>query len=549
MSRYLITAALPYTNNRPHVGHIAGAYLPADIYVRFLRQTGNDVVFICGSDDHGVPIIMSARREGVEPSDIVAKYRGAQDSAFRGLGIEFDIYSGTSTCPVHAELAQEFFTRLHDRGELVPRDTDQFYCPNCEQFLPDRFVEGTCPHCGTAGARGDQCDTCTRSYEQTELKEPYCVTCNTTPEIRTTRHWFFKLDAYRDRLREWLEGREDWRDTVRNYCLGLLREELPERSITRDLTWGVPVPLEEAEGKVMYVWFDAPIGYLSFTKELFESRGEPEGWREYWESEDTQLVHFIGKDNIVFHAIIWPAMLMGHGDFVIPANVPANEYLNFGGKKLAKSTGNVVWVEDLLKDYPADLLRYYLAAVAPEGRDTSFTIEDFITKSNEVLSGVVGNLCHRVFTFANKTFDGRVPEGDPSDPTTRALLDKIGEARDQWKSAADGVRLRETLGIVVDLAREGNRAFDAAEPWKTKKSDLERCAFDIRAGLELVHALAVLFGPFLPTASAKLREAFGLPAELGPDSVETLGSLVLTTGAELGAPGVLFPRLELPESE
>ena len=302
--RFLVTAALPYANYRPHLGHIAGAYLPADIYVRYLRMVGDDVVFVCGSDDHGVPITLSAREEGISPAELVSKYREAQRRAFAGVRIEFDVYSGTSVCPHHVEMSQEFFRRIHDRGHISNHETEQYYCSNCEQFLPDRYVEGTCPVCGAGGARGDQCDACGNSFEQTRLADAHCAICRATPEIRTVRHWFFKLDEYRAPLAQWLEAREGWRDNVRNFSLGILREPLPERSITRDLEWGVPVPLEEAAGKVLYVWFDAPIGYISFTRELFEQRGDPDGWKRYWQDPDSRIVHFIGKDNIIFHAVI-----------------------------------------------------------------------------------------------------------------------------------------------------------------------------------------------------------------------------------------------------
>lgn len=546
--RTLVTAALPYANYKPHLGHVAGVYLPADIYVRFLRTQGEDVVFVCGSDDHGVPITISAAREGVSPAEITTKYREVQRQVFSSLSIVFDHYSGTSISPKHPELAREFFTRIHERGDIEPRDTDQFYCGTCERFLPDRYVEGTCPICGAAGARGDQCDTCGNAFEQTRLIDPQCALCDSPPELRKTRHWFFRLDRYQDRLEEWLESRKGWRENVRNFALGIVREGLPARSITRDLSWGVPVPLEEAEGKVLYVWFDAPIGYISFTQELFEARGEPEGWRRYWQDDDTRIVHFLGKDNIIFHAVIWPAMLMGHGDYQLPADIPANEYLNFAGEKFSKSKGVGVWADEIVARYPADRVRYYLAVNAPEGRDTNFSWEDFIQRNNDELSDVVGNLGHRVFTFVDRYFDGRVPEGGAEGELMGEILPKLAKHRDRWRTALGRQRFREALGVAVDLARVGNRAFDTAEPWKTRKTDLGRCGRDLAALLELVRTVSGLLTPYIPESAGKLWGAFGSGSPTPtPAEIAGLGTDVLAPGREIASPGILFPRLELDE--
>ncbi|MGE3165375.1 MAG: methionine--tRNA ligase [Planctomycetota bacterium] len=543
--RFLVTGALPYANNRPHIGHVAGVYLPADVYVRYLRMRGDDVLFVCGSDDHGVPVTISAQKEGLSPPAIVERYNRAQRSAFASLGIEFDIYSGTSTCPHHVAASQDFFRRIHEAGDIVPRETEQFYCLTCNRYLPDRYVEGTCPRCRTAGARGDQCDHCGESYEQTLLIDPYCATCKSVPEIRRTTHWFLRLDRYQERLVEYLSGRKGWRETVRNFALGLVKQGLPERSITRDLDWGVPVPLPEAEGKVLYVWFDAPIGYLSFTQELFAARGEPEGWRRYWEDPTSRIVHFIGKDNTIFHAVIWPAMLIGHGGLDLPFDVPANEHLHLGGAKISKSTGNAVWAEDLVAEYGSDRVRYYLTAIAPEGRDTTFTYEDFIQRNNEVLSDVLGNLCHRVFTFAERYFDSRVPTGVAGDATAAGLYAHIAQARDRWLELIEAIRLRDAQWAVIDLAREGNRYFDAAQPWKTRKEDLTRCAVDIGACLELVHALAVLLHPFMPEVAAKLLGSFGREGQPTDALLGALGTPTLAPGSAIFPPGVLFPRLEV----
>ncbi len=544
--RYLVTAALPYANNKPHLGHVAGVYLPADIYVRFLRMTGNDVVFVCGSDDHGVPITISAEKEGCEPQEVVSRYRAAQEEGFTSLGIEFDIYSGTSTCPGHGDLSSEFFLTNLEKGNIEARDTMQFYCQACRRFLPDRYVEGICPLCQAPDARGDQCDSCGKGFEQTLLTEPRCVGCGETPETRNPRQWFFLLDRFEDALREWLESREGWRENVKNFALGLLREGLPPRSITRDLSWGVPVPLEEADGKVLYVWFDAPVGYISFTRELFEKRGDPEGWRPYWQDEETSLVHFLGKDNILFHAVIWPAMLLGRGDFNLPANIPANEFLNFKGEKFSKSKGHGVTAEEILALYSPDRVRYYLTAIAPENRDTSFTWEDFIARNNDDLSDVVGNLCHRVFVFTDRYFDSKVPAGGERSEHLARILEVIAGARDSWRTSLEACRIREAVGAVVSLAREGNRIFDAAQPWKSRKEDAEGCGTDIASLLELVRAVALLLTPFLPESGKLLRGAFpdgdGLKSDL-----DALGERTLAGGDPIAPPGIVFPRLELAE--
>jgi len=550
-SRTLVTAALPYANYKPHLGHVAGVYLPADISVRFRRLRGEEVLFICGSDDHGVPITISAQKEGVTPAEITAKYRREQVETFASLGIEFDAYSGTSVSPSHAALSQEFFSRILARGDIEPRDTEQFFCRKDDRFLPDRYVEGTCPVCGAAGARGDQCDSCGNSFEQTRLGNPRCALCGTTPEVRTTRHWFFRLDRYQERLAEWLAAREGWRENVRNFALGIVREGLPARSITRDLSWGVPVPLPEAAGKVLYVWFDAPIGYISFTKDLFASRGDPEGWRRWWQDPGTRIVHFLGKDNIIFHAVIWPAMLLGHGEYALPADIPANEYLNFKGEKFSKSKGIGVWADEILSRYDADRVRYYLAAIAPEGRDTNFSWEEFIQRNNDELSDVVGNLAHRVFTFVERYFESRVPgmAGASDAELAREILPLVAGARDRWVAALEKTRLREALGIAIDLARAGNRAFDAAEPWKSRKIDPERCGRDLAALLELVRAVSALLAPYLPTSAGTLWAAFH-PGRTAPSAAElaALGTATLAAGAPLVPPGILYPRLELADA-
>ena len=548
--RVLITAALPYANNHPHLGHVAGVYLPADTYNRYLRLTGVETIFICGSDDHGVPITISAQKENSTPQEVVKRYRTIQEQVFSSLAIEFDHYSGTSTCEGHYELAQEFFLKIKECGDIEERVSDQFRCAGCEMFLPDRYVEGTCPLCRASNARGDQCDSCGGGFEQDQLIDPICANCGASPQLTATKHWFFRLDRYEDRLEEWLGSREGWRDNVRNFSRAIVKKGLPARSITRDLEWGVPVPLEEAGDKVLYVWFDAPIGYISFTREMFKARGREDEWRSWWSDEDVEIVHFLAKDNILFHAVIWPAMLMGQQEFQLPANIPANEFLNFKGEKFSKSRGVGVTAEQILKQFDTDRVRYYLTAIAPEGRDTSFTWEDFIQRNNDELSDVIGNFAHRVFTFTEKNYESKVPEGAANSPFEPEVLQVIENARKGWASALERQKFREALDTVVKLARNGNRIFDAAQPWKSRKEDPVACGADLAALLELVHAVAVLLLPFLPDSASKLAAAFEKAAPPAGECVSCLGEQrLLQASAEVASPGILYPRLELSDAD
>ena len=421
--RYLVTSALPYANGPVHLGHVAGAYLPADIYVRWLRLAGEEALFICGTDEHGTPITISADQEHVTPAEIVARYHADQDLAFQSLDIAFDIYSGTSTCPHHAALAQEFFARLHARGDIAPQDTQQYFCVTDRRFLPDRYVEGRCPKCGNPEARGDQCEKCGEPLR--ELEAPRCKLCGSTPELRATRHWFFHLERYAERLTAWLDSREGWREQVVRFSRNFI-PELKPRSITRDLAWGVDVPLPDAAGKKLYVWFDAPIGYVSFTRELGERRGDPTLWERWWKSPDTRVVHFIGKDNIVFHAVIWPAMLMGMGDHALPWDVPANEWLNLPEGKFSKSAHRGRSVHEAVAEWSADAIRYYLTAIAPETRDSVFTPEDLVTRNDSELADIIGNFAQRGLAFVARHGGGRVPPcGAPRRGGVRPRLQQV----------------------------------------------------------------------------------------------------------------------------
>lgn len=538
MARYLVTSALPYANGPLHLGHLAGAYLPADIYVRFLRLMGEDVVFVCGTDEHGVPITLTAERQGRTPREVVDEYHEVIRRDFESFGIGFDNFSRTSR-PEHFRFAQEVFLDLLGKGYITEKPMRQLYCSSCDRFLPDRYVLGTCPRCGKGGARGDQCESCGSWLDALELLEPGCSICSSRPAPRETRHWFLRLDLFQGWLREWLDGREGWRDNVLNYCRGWLDEGLQERAITRDIDWGVPVPLEGAEGKVLYVWFEALLGYVSSTRELFERRGRPDAWREYWNGSDTRLVHFIGKDNIVFHAVIEPAILHGLGGFVLPWNVPANEFLNISGQKQSTSRGTAVWMRDYLRTFPPDPMRYALAVNAPEGRDTEFSWAEFRTRNNE-LADVLGNLVNRTVSFAHREFGGEVPRGGSPGEPEAALFASAARARDEMAEHMSAFRLKAACAGAMALAREGNRYFDSAEPWRRRKSDREGCALSIRTCLQFIDWLRVAFSPFLPYTA----DAIGAMIPPAASGWNSLGVPELSEGAVLGRPAILFGKLD-----
>jgi methionyl-tRNA synthetase len=538
MARYLVTSALPYANGPLHLGHLAGAYLPADIYVRYLRMKGEDVLYVCGTDEHGVPITIAAEKAGKTPRQIVDEYSEVIRQDFEAFGISFDNFSRTSW-PGHFPFAQSVFLDLLGKGFIVEKPLKQLYCPRCSRFLPDRYVSGVCPKCEREGARGDQCESCGSWLEALELKSPRCAVCGAAPEPRATRHWFLRLDAFQGWLKTWLAGREGWRDNVLNYCRGWLDEGLQERAITRDIDWGVPVPLDGAEGKVLYVWFEALLGYVSSTRQYFERKGDPEGWKGYWKNPDCRLVHFIGKDNIVFHAIIEPAILHGLGDFVLPWNVPANEFLNIGGLKQSTSRGTAIWMRDYLRCLPPDPMRYALTINAPEGRDTDFTWADFRVRNNE-LADVLGNFVNRTISFAHREFDGKVPEPGAPGEAEAAMAAKAREAAAGIDSLLGTFRIKAACAAAMALAREGNRYFDGAEPWKSAKSDRAACARTIHTCLQLIDWLRIAFSPFLPFTAQKISAM--LPS--GRNGFEAMGESYLQPGVQLGPASILFGKLD-----
>ena len=509
--RYTITAALPYTNGPIHIGHLAGVYVPADIYARYLRLTGNDVAYISGSDEHGAAIPMRAKKEGVSPQVIIDKYHGIIKKSFEDFGISFDNYSRTSD-KVHHETASEFFTKMYNDGEFVEEVSAQLYDAEANQFLADRFVIGTCPKCGFEESYGDQCENCGTSHNATDLINPKSAITGNVPTVKETKHWFLPLDKHEDFLREWiLEGhKKDWKPNVYGQVKSWVDDGLRPRAVTRDLDWGIPVPLKDGEGKVLYVWFDAPIGYISSTKEWAAREGK--NWEDYWKKEDTKMVHFIGKDNIVFHCIIFPAMLKAHGDYVLPDNVPANEFLNLEGNKLSTSKNWAVWLHEYLEEFPdqQDVLRYTLTANAPESKDNDFTWKDFQAKNNNELVAIFGNFINRVVVLTNKYYEGIVPEPNDFTEVDEDVLAAVKEFPNSIGKSIERYRFREASQELMNLARLGNKYLADEEPWKVIKIDAERVQTIMYVALQISAALAVVSEPFLPFTSTKLKGILNL---------------------------------------
>ncbi len=520
--RYTVTAALPYTNGPIHIGHLAGVYVPGDIYSRYLRLQGKDVAFICGSDEHGVAISMKAKKEGITPQEVIDKYHHIIKTSFEDFGISFDNYSRTSA-KVHHDTASEFFKKLYSEGKFIEEVTEQLYDAQADQFLADRFVTGTCPKCGNEGAYGDQCENCGSSLNATDLINPKSTITGTTPILKATKHWFLPLDQYDAFLREWIiEGHQkDWKPNVYGQVKSWLDDGLKPRAVTRDLDWGIPVPVEGAEGKVLYVWFDAPIGYISSTKEWAAREGKD--WEPYWKSEDTKLVHFIGKDNIVFHCIIFPAMLKAEGSYIMPDNVPANEFLNLEGNKLSTSKNWAVWLHEYLQDFPGqqDVLRYSLTATAPETKDNDFTWKDFQARNNNELVAIFGNFINRVVVLTNKYYNGEVPAPNEYSDVDIATLTEMRAYPAVIASSIERYRFREALVELMNLARLGNKYLADEEPWKTIKENPERVKTQMYVALQISTALSILSEPFLPFTAAKLKGILKLDER--PEPVISLG--------------------------
>ncbi|MGS2762722.1 methionine--tRNA ligase [Sinomicrobium sp. M5D2P9] len=550
--RYTITSALPYTNGPIHIGHLAGVYVPADIYARYLRLRGKDVAFICGSDEHGVAISMRAKKEGVTSQEIIDKYHAIIKKSFADFGISFDNYSRTSA-EIHHKTASGFFRKLYDDGKFIEEVTEQLYDEKAGQFLADRFVIGTCPKCGNEEAYGDQCENCGTSLNATDLINPKSTITGTKPVLRETKHWFLPLDQYDAFLREWiLEGhKNDWKPNVYGQVKSWLDDGLKPRAVTRDLDWGIPVPVEGAEGKVLYVWFDAPIGYISSTKEWAEREGTD--WEPYWKDKDTKLVHFIGKDNIVFHCVIFPAMLKAEGSYILPENVPANEFLNLEGNKLSTSKNWAVWLHEYLEDFPEkqDVLRYTLTANAPETKDNDFTWKDFQARNNNELVAIFGNFVNRVIVLTNKYYDGVIPSPatfTQRDEDTLAELKKYPEV---ISSSVERYRFREALGELMNVARLGNKYLADEEPWKLIKEDTERVRTIMYVALQVAGVLSVLSEPFLPFTAKKLQKMLGRPVseEKAPWDAVAEGEGLLPAGHRVNQAELLFTKIEDAEIE
>ena len=545
--RYTITAALPYTNGPIHIGHLAGVYVPADIYARYLRLTGNDVAFICGSDEHGVPITIKAKKEGVTPQDIVDKYHAIIKKSFEDFGVSFDNYSRTSA-KIHHDTAQKFFKTLYDKGEFIEEVTEQLYDEKADQFLADRFVTGTCPKCSNEEAYGDQCEKCGSSLNATDLINPKSAITGNAPTLKQTKHWFLPLDKHEALLKEWiLKGhKKDWKPNVYGQVKSWIDDGLRPRAVTRDLDWGIPVPVEGAEGKVLYVWFDAPIGYISATKEWAERVDKD--WEPYWKDENTKLVHFIGKDNIVFHCIIFPAMLKAEGSYILPDNVPANEFLNLEGNKLSTSKNWAVWLPEYLEDFPnqQDVLRYALTANAPETKDNDFTWADFQAKNNNELVAIFGNFINRVVVLTDKYYNGIVPSPSNFTQVDEEVLAAIKAYPDVIASSIERYRFREASQELMNLARLGNKYLADEEPWKVIKVDEERTKTIMFVALQIASALATLSEPFLPFTSDKLKNILSVASSAVEMSWEDISTknVLLPTGHQIGKAELLFSKIE-----
>ena len=536
--RTLITAALPYANGPVHIGHLAGVYIPSDIYARYLRLRGEEVLFVCGSDEHGVPIAIKAKKEGVTPQDIVDRYDGIIRQSFADFGITFDIY-GRTTSPTHRELASSIFLTIYDKGGFIEEESEQYYDPEAKQFLADRYITGTCPRCQNERAYGDQCESCGSTLNPTDLIHPKSAISGATPELRKTKHWYLPLDKHEPFLKQWiLEEHKEWKSNVYGQCKSWLDGGLQPRAVSRDLDWGIPVPVEGAEGKVLYVWFDAPIGYISNTKELL-----PDSWEKWWKSDDTRLLHFIGKDNIVFHCIVFPAMLRAEGSYILPENVPANEFLNLEGDKISTSRNWAVWLNEYLIDLPGkqDVLRYVLTANAPETKDNDFTWRDFQARNNNELVAVFGNFVNRALVLTSKYFEGKVPALGALTDFDRETLAELSTVREAIERELDNFHFREALKEAMNLARLGNKYLADTEPWKLAKTDMERVATILNISLQITANLAIAFAPFLPMSSEKLCKmlAIALPqwSDLGRSDL-------IEAGHTLGEASLLFEKIE-----
>ena len=542
--RTLVTSALPYANGPVHIGHLAGVYVPADIYVRYLRLKGEEVLFVGGSDEHGVPITIRAKKEGITSQDVVDRYHSLIKKSFEEFGISFDVYSRT-TSKTHHQLASDFFRKLYEKGEFIEKTSEQYYDEEARQFLADRYITGECPHCHADGAYGDQCEKCGTSLSPLDLINPKSAISGSKPVLRETKHWYLPLDKHEGWLREWiLENHKEWRSNVYGQCKSWLDLGLQPRAVSRDLDWGIPVPVEGAEGKVLYVWFDAPIGYISNTKELCDAQPEKFGkWETWWKDEETRLIHFIGKDNIVFHCIVFPSMLKADGSYILPDNVPSNEFLNLEGDKISTSRNWAVWLNEYLEEFPGkqDTLRYVLTANAPETKDNDFTWRDFQARNNSELVAIYGNFINRALVLTQKYFEGVVPQLGELTDYDKETLTEFSDVKNKLEQLLDNFKFRDAQKEAMNLARIGNKYLADTEPWKLAKTDMARTATILHIGLQIAANLAIAFEPFLPFSSKKLRAMLNIDSF----SWQNLGRIdLLTSGEKLGTPELLFEKIE-----
>lgn len=545
MSRkILVTSALPYANGPLHLGHLAGAYLPADIYVRYQRLQKRDIVYVCATDEHGVPITIKAEKEGKTPLEVVDFYHEQMKESFAKFGMSFDHFSATHR-QIHHETSQDFFLKLYQNGYIEKQEIQQMFCDKCNRFLPDRYIEGVCPNCGKDGARGDQCEKCGRWLSPEEIVKPTCKICGNTPHLRNSTHWFLQLEKFQDRLAAWLDSKPTWKDNVKKFCQQWFESGLQPRCITRDIDWGIPVPLEDAKGKVLYVWFDAPIGYISATKEWAQQIGQPEKWKEYWLNPDCELVHFIGKDNIVFHAMVWPSVLMGYGEYTLPTDIPANEFLNIDGEKISTSRNYAIWLHEYLQEFPADYLRFYLNAIAPEKADANFTWEEFQTRINSEFADIYGNLVNRSLTFIKRFADGKIPPLGALTADDQATLNEIAATKAAMTDALETYQFKKAQTDWMNLARVGNQYFQRSAPWELQKKDPAACGTVLHVCALLIKNLAVLGAPMLPFTMQQTWELLGEAGSVHEQTWEQIGAFAFREGQPIAAQiGVLVPKVE-----
>jgi methionyl-tRNA synthetase len=538
----VVTAAIPYANADLHIGHLRSTYIPADVYTRYLRLKGQNVIYICATDEHGTPISLRAEKEGVTPKEITDKYNKTIYEDLKKVGCSFDNFSRTTT-QLHHEQTQRFFRRLLEKNYIYRDEYEQLFCPTCDRFLPDRYVEGVCPHCGGEKARGDSCDVCGRYLKPTALQKSYWVSGGTMPEIRKTEHWFFKLSGFQDFLNKWLEENRDFPSNVRNYALEWLREGLRDWCITRDLDWGVPVPEGESKEKVIYVWFDAPIGYISSTREWANRKGDPEDWTSFWQQEDSKIVHFIGKDIIYHHAIFWPAMLQGHGDYKLPYKIIAGEYLTLEGKKMSKSREWVIEVKEYLEKFEPDPLRYYLIAVSPLTKDADFSWAEFIRKNNDELADILGNFIHRTLTFTYRFFNKRIPHAKEINGTDKKILETITNVKHEVEAFLEKQEFHRAIRSIMGLAATGNRYLNEQEPWKALKENPQKAANTLYISNQIVKALTILLEPFLPSTSEKTWALLNLPGNIHEQKWDEM-DVKLASNHVIKKPKPLFNKID-----